>query len=218
MTVGGQNIDALPPDPVFRETASRFRSHHRNPGPVFTLGRIRFEATPADSIRQTTSLRPAARPIRPSSSRPARGGRGPEGGRAAARAAYRTSAVADQRTNTVDVVISAEAACRAVGTVTVAGTTPSIRSRRWSIRRLNTGRAFRRKNLPRPPTGCASSACSPAFQSGRKELPRTGPSDDHRGLGRQAPLFRRGARFLPPNGFGLQGYSGHRNLRAGPIR
>ncbi|CAN7207830.1 autotransporter assembly complex protein TamA [Pararhizobium sp. LjRoot235] len=213
--VNGQDIDTLPPDPVFPEGAPVPVEITVTPGPVFTFGNVVLKGD-ALGRRPDEYLKPGARA---DSTLIIKAGEKvvedlKEEGRPLARLTER-SAVADHKTNTVDVVIAAEGGPVApVGTVTVSGTKTVDPAFVASYSRLNGGKPYSPENLRKASErlrrlGVFSSIT--IRQADALAPDGTIPMSIEVSEGKHR-YFGAGAQYSTTDGFGIQGYWGHRNL------
>ncbi|MDQ0317863.1 translocation and assembly module TamA [Pararhizobium capsulatum DSM 1112] len=216
ITVNGQDIDSLPPDPVFPAGAPVPVAISVTPGPVFTIGKVTLEGdasgkNPADydlvagaQANSTLIIKAGEQVVEDLK----------EEGRPLAKLTNR-AAVADHKTNTVDVDIAAEGGPVApFGTVTVTGTKtvdPQFVAR---YSRLDTGRRYspeeiRKANERLRALGVFASITikEPTALAPDGSLPLTIEVSEgkHR-------YFGGGVQYSTTDGFGVQGYWGHRNL------
>ncbi|CAN7337399.1 autotransporter assembly complex protein TamA [Pararhizobium sp. LjRoot255] len=213
--VNGQDIDTLPPDPVFPDGAPVPVEITVTPGPVFTLGNVVLKGD-ARGRRPDEYLKPGARA---DSTLIIKAGEKvvedlKEEGRPFARLTER-SAIADHKTNTVDVVIAAEGGPVApVGTVTVTGTKTVDPAFVASYSRLNGGKPYSPENLRRASERLRQlGVFSSITIKEADELAPDGtiPMTIEVSEGKHR-YFGAGAQFSTTDGFGIQGYWGHRNL------
>lgn len=216
ITVNGTNIDELPPNPTFSRAQPVPVTVRIAPGPVFTLGHIKLKGDAAaldpakyDLVRGGNAgslviLRAGDKIVEDLKSQ----------GRPLARQAGR-EVVADHRTNTVDVTIAAEGGPIApIGQVSVAGeraVDPNF-IRRYS--RLNEGRPYSPEALKKASErlrqlGVFSSV---TIREATQLAPNgTIPMTIEVAEGKMR-YFGFGAQYSTIDGFGIQGYWGHRNL------
>lgn len=213
--VNGQDIDTLPPDPVFPDGAPVPVEIIVKPGPVFTLGNIVLKGD-ALGRRPDEYLKPGARA---DSTLIIKAGEKivedlKEEGRPLARLTER-SAIADHKTNTVDVVIAAEGGPVApVGTVTVTGTKTVDPTFVASYSRLNGGKPYSPENLRKASERLRQlGVFSSITIKEANELAPDGtiPMTIEVSEGKHR-YFGAGAQYSTTDGFGIQGYWGHRNL------
>lgn len=216
VTIGGRNIDDLPPNPKFDRSGPVPVTLRVEPGPVFTLGDIRFEGDAARLDPGRYDLRPggdagslviikAARQIvddLKTEGRPL---------------AHLTEqqVVADHKSQTVDVVLGAESGPIApIGPVSISGekaVDPDF-IRRYS--RLNQGKPYTPEDIRKASErlrklGVFSSVTIRESETlapdGSLPIGITVSEGKHR-------YFGFGASISTIDGAGLQGYWGHRNL------
>jgi len=213
--VNGQDIDTLPPDPVFPDGAPVPVEITVTPGPVFTLGDVVLKGD-AVGRRPDEYLKPGARA---DSTLIIKAGEKivddlKEEGRPLAKLTDR-SVVADHATNTVDVTIAAEGGPVApVGAVTVSGTQTVDPSFVADYSRLNGGKPYSPEALRKASDrlrqlGVFSSVT--IKQASALAPDGTIPMSIEVSEGKQR-YFGAGAQYSTTDGFGLQGYWGHRNL------
>ncbi|MDX3929775.1 MAG: autotransporter assembly complex family protein [Shinella sp.] len=215
VTVNGQDIDTLPPNPEFN-SASVPVNIRVVPGPAFTFGEITFSGdaesrNPADydlvpgaRADSTIILRAGEKIVADLKSE----------GRPLARLTDR-SATADHDAQTVDVVISAEGGPVApVGTVGVTGTKTVDAEFVRSYSRLNGGQPYSPEALTKASDrlrqlGVFSSVsireATELAPDGSLPMTIEVSEGKHR-------YFGVGAQYSNTDGIGLQGYWGHRNL------
>jgi translocation and assembly module TamA len=213
--VNGQDIDTLPPDPVFPDGAPVPVEITVTPGPVFTLGSVVLKGD-ALGRRPDEYLKPGARA---DSTLIIKAGEKvvedlKEEGRPLARLTER-SAIADHKTNTVDVVIAAEGGPVApVGAVTVTGTKTVDPAFVASYSRLNGGKPYSPENLRKASERLRQlGVFSSITIKEANELAPDGtiPMTIEVSEGKHR-YFGAGAQYSTTDGFGIQGYWGHRNL------
>ncbi|MEK1927313.1 MAG: autotransporter assembly complex family protein [Rhizobium giardinii] len=213
--VNGQDIDTLPPDPVFPDGAPVPVEITVTPGPVFTLGSVVLKGD-ALGRRPEEYLKPGARA---DSTLIIKAGEKvvedlKEEGRPLARLTER-SAIADHKTNTVDVVIAAEGGPVApVGAVTVTGTKTVDPAFVASYSRLNGGKPYSPENLRKASERLRQlGVFSSITIKEANELAPDGtiPMTIEVSEGKHR-YFGAGAQYSTTDGFGIQGYWGHRNL------
>lgn len=213
--VNGQDIDTLPPDPVFPDGAPVPVEITVTPGPVFTLGDVVLKGD-AIGRRPDEYLKPGARA---DSTLIIRAGEKvvedlKEEGRPLAKLTER-SVIADHATNTVDVTIAADGGPVApVGAVTVTGTKTVDPTFVASYSRLNGGKPYSPENLRKASErlrqlGVFSSI---TIKEANQLAPDgTIPMTIEVSEGKHR-YFGAGAQYSTTDGFGIQGYWGHRNL------
>jgi translocation and assembly module TamA len=216
ITVNGQDIDSLPPDPVFPEGAPIPVSVTVTPGPVFTIGKVTlqgdalgkdpedYELVPGAQANSTLIIKAGEQVVEDLKTE----------GRPLARLTRR-AAVADHTTNTVDIDIAAEGGPVApFGAVTVIGTKTVDPQFVADYSRLNTGSRYspeeiRKANERLRALGVFASITikEPTALAPDGSLPLTIEVSEgtHR-------YFGGGAQYSTTDGFGIQGYWGHRNL------
>jgi translocation and assembly module TamA len=213
--VNGQDIDTLPSDPVFPDGAPVSVEITVTPGPVFTLGNVVLKGD-ALGRRPDEYLKPGARA---DSTLIIKAGEKvvedlKEEGRPLARLTER-SAIADHKTNTVDVVIAAEGGPVApVGAVTVTGTKTVDPAFVASYSRLNGGKPYSPENLRKASERLRQlGVFSSITIKEANELAPDGtiPMTIEVSEGKHR-YFGAGAQYSTTDGFGIQGYWGHRNL------
>ncbi|RCW25983.1 autotransporter secretion outer membrane protein TamA [Ciceribacter lividus] len=216
ITIGGRNIDDLPPNPKFDRSGPVPVTLRVDPGPVFTLGDIRLQGDAARLDLGRYELRPggdagslviikAARQIVDDLKTE---------GRPLARLTEQ-QVVADHKSQTVDVVLGAESGPIApIGPVTISGekaVDPDF-IRRYS--RLNQGKPYTPEDIRKASErlrklGVFSSVTIKESETlapdGSLPLGITVSEGKHR-------YFGFGASISTIDGAGLQGYWGHRNL------
>jgi translocation and assembly module TamA len=216
ITVNGQDIDSLPPDPVFPAGAPVPVSVTVTPGPVFTIGKVTldgdalgknpddYDLVPGAQANSTLIIKAGEQVVEDLKTE----------GRPLAKLTNR-AAVADHTTNTVDVTIAAEGGPVApFGAVTVTGTETVDPQFVADYSRLNTGGRYspaeiRKANERLRALGVFASITikEPTALAADGSLPLTIEVSEgkHR-------YFGGGAQYSTTDGFGLQGYWGHRNL------
>lgn len=214
--INGQNLDSLPPDPSFPNGQPVPVTVTVKPGPVFTLGSVKFEGDAA-------GLNPAdydlALGTRADSTLIIRAGEKVvndlrEQGRPFAKLTER-SVVADHADSTVDVVISAEGGPVApVGEVSVSGTKTVDPGFVRDFSRLNEGRPYSPEDIRRASErlrqlGVFSSVT--IKEAGTLSPDGSIPMKIEVSEGKHR-YFGFGAQVSTTDGLGLSGYWGHRNL------
>lgn len=214
--INGQDIDSLPPDPSFPDGKAIPVTVNVTPGPVFTLGSVKFEGdaaglnpadydlalgTRADSTRIIKAGEKVVNDLR-------------EQGRPLAKLTER-SVVADHADSTVDVVISAESGPVApVGEVSVSGTKTVDPGFVRDYSRLNEGRPYSPEDIRRASErlrqlGVFSSVtikeANTLSPDGSIPMKIEVSEGKHK-------YFGFGAQVSTTDGLGLSGYWGHRNL------
>lgn len=214
--INGQDIDNLPPDPAFPDGQAIPVTVSVTPGPVFSLGSVKFEGDAA-------GLNPAdydlALGTRADSTRIIKAGEKVvddlrEQGRPLAKLTER-SVVADHADSTIDVVISAESGPVApVGEVSVSGTKTVDPGFVRDYSRLNEGRPYSPEDIRRASErlrqlGVFSSVtikeADTLSPDGSIPMKIEVSEGKHR-------YFGFGAQVSTTDGLGLSGYWGHRNL------
>ena len=216
VTVNGQDLDALPPNPEFNARGAIPVTISVEPGPVFTFGEIAFSGdaegrNPADyglvagaRADSTLILKAGEKIVADIKAE----------GRPLAKLTER-NATADHKTRTVDVVIAAEGGPVApVGTVGVSGTKTVDTDFVQRYSRINAGQPYSPEALSKAAErlrqlGVFSSVTIREAESLAPDgsLPMTIEVSEgkHR-------YFGVGAQYSNTDGLGLQGYWGHRNL------
>lgn len=214
--INGQDIDSLPPDPAFPDGQAIPVTVSVTPGPVFSLGSVKFEGdaaglnpadydlalgTRADSTQIIKAGEKVVNDLR-------------EQGRPLAKLTER-SVVADHADSTVDVVISAESGPVApVGEVSVSGTKTVDPGFVRDYSRLNEGRPYSPEDIRRASErlrqlGVFSSVtikeADTLSPDGSIPMKIEVSEGKHR-------YFGFGAQVSTTDGLGLSGYWGHRNL------
>ncbi|WP_438751572.1 autotransporter assembly complex protein TamA [Pararhizobium sp. O133] len=213
--VNGQDIDTLPPDPVFPNDAPVPVEITVTPGPVFTLGDVVLKGD-AVGKRPDEYLKPGNRA---DSTLIIKAGEKvvedlKEEGRPLAQLTDR-SVVADHASNTVDVTIAAEGGPVApVGAVSVAGTKTVDPEFVAEYSRLNGGDPYSPEEIRKASErlrqlGVFSSItikeATVLAPDGTIPMTIEVSEGKHR-------YFGAGAQYSTTDGFGIQGYWGHRNL------
>ena len=216
VTVAGQDLDSLPPNPEFNHSGAIPVTISVEPGPVFTFGEVAFSGdaegrNPADyglvagaRADSTTILKAGEKIVVDLKAE----------GRPLAKLTDR-NATADHETQTVDVVIAAEGGPVApVGTVGVTGTKTIDADFVQSYSRINAGQPYSPEALTKAAErlrqlGVFSSVTIREADklAADGSLPMTIEVSEgkHR-------YFGVGAQYSNTEGLGLQGYWGHRNL------
>ncbi|NOV18195.1 outer membrane protein assembly factor [Ensifer adhaerens] len=214
--INGQDIDSLPPDPSFPDGKAIPVTVRVTPGPVFSLGSVKFEGdaaglnpadydlalgTRADSTRIIKAGEKVVNDLR-------------EQGRPLAKLTER-SVVADHADSTVDVVISAESGPVApVGEVSVSGTKTVDPGFVRDYSRLNEGRPYSPEDIRKASErlrqlGVFSSVtikeANTLSPDGSIPMKIEVSEGKHK-------YFGFGAQVSTTDGLGLSGYWGHRNL------
>jgi len=222
--INGQDIDSLPPDPSFPDGQAVPVTVTVTPGPVFTLGSVRFEGDAARFDPSTYDLTPGARA---ESTLIIKAGEQivndlKEQSRPLARLTER-SVVADHATSTVDVTIAADGGPVApVGDLTVTGTRTVDPGFVRDYTRLNEGRPYSPENIRRAAERLRQlNVFSSVTIIEAAELAPDGKIPMHIQVSEgKHRFFGFGGQVSTTDGLGLQGYWGHRNLfgRAESIR
>ena len=214
--VAGKPIESLPPDPVFPAGAPVPVTITVDPGPVFTFGNILLESDAGGRDPKAYSLEPGNRA---DSTLIIKAGEKivedlKKEGRPLATLKSRT-AVADHKTNTVDVTIGAEGGPVApFGAVAIKGARTVNPDFVANYSRLNTGRQYSPEEMRKASErlrqlGVFSSItireAEQLAPDGSLPLTIEVSEGKHR-------YFGAGAKFSSTDGFGVQGYWGHRNL------
>lgn len=216
VTIDGQDLDALPPNPEFNRRGAIPVTISVEPGPVFTFGDIVFSGdaegrNPADydlvpgaRAASTTILKAGERIVVDLEAE----------GRPLARLTER-NATADHASQTVDVVIAAEGGPVApVGEVGVTGTKTVDPAFVQRYSRINAGQPYSPEALTKASErlrqlGVFSSVtireASALAPDGSLPMTIEVSEGKHR-------YFGAGAQYSNTDGLGLQGYWGHRNL------
>ncbi|MXN52945.1 BamA/TamA family outer membrane protein [Shinella sp. AETb1-6] len=216
VTVNGQDLDSLPPNPEFNDRAAIPVTIRVDPGPVFTFGDVAFSGdadrfNPADyglvagaRADSTVILKAGEKVVVDLKAE----------GRPLAKLVER-NATADHKTRTVDVVIAAEGGPVApVGEVGVTGTKTVDAGFVQRYSRINAGQPYSPEALNKAAErlrtlGVFSSVtireASQLAPDGSLPMTIEVSEGKHR-------YFGVGAQYSNTDGFGLQGYWGHRNL------
>lgn len=215
VTVNGQDLDTLPPDPDFPDGAPIPVEITVTPGPAFTLGEVILKGD-AVGRRPNEYLKPGERA---DSTLIIKAGEQvvadlKEEGRPLARLTDR-SAVADHASNTVDVTLDAVGGPVApVGAVTVTGTKTIDPGFVADYSRLNNGETYSPEEMRKASErlrqlGVFSSItikeATVLAPDGSIPMNIEVSEGKHR-------YFGAGAQYSTTDGFGVQGYWGHRNL------
>ncbi len=216
ITVDGKNIDSLPPNPVFDRSKPVAVNVNVDPGPVFHVRDVQFggdaamrdpadyDLAPGEEAGSLVIIKAGDKIVEQLKSE----------GRPLAKLTKR-EVVADHRTSTVDIVITTEGGPVApVGTVGVTGekTVKPDFIQRYS--RLNRGEAYSPEALKKAGDRLrALGVFSSVTIHEANELAADGtlPMTIEVSEGKQR-YFGFGANYSTIDGFGLQGYWGHRNL------
>jgi translocation and assembly module TamA len=216
ITVDGKNIDNLPPNPVFDRSKPVTVNVNVDPGPVFHVRDVQFggdaamrnpadyDLAPGEEAGSLVIIKAGDKIVEQLKSE----------GRPLAKLTKR-EVVADHRTSTVDIVITTEGGPVApVGTVGVTGekTVKPDFIQRYS--RLNRGEAYSPEALKKAGDRLrALGVFSSVTIHEANELAADGtlPMTIEVSEGKQR-YFGFGANYSTIDGFGLQGYWGHRNL------
>jgi translocation and assembly module TamA len=216
VTINGQDLDSLPPNPEFNDRAAIPVTIRVDPGPVFTFGDVAFSGdadrfNPADyglvagaRADSTVILKAGEKVVVDLKAE----------GRPLAKLVER-NATADHKTRTVDVVIAAEGGPVApVGEVGVTGTKTVDAGFVQRYSRINAGQPYSPEALNKAAErlrtlGVFSSVtireASQLAPDGSLPMTIEVSEGKHR-------YFGVGAQYSNTDGFGLQGYWGHRNL------
>lgn len=216
ITVDGKNIDNLPPNPVFDRSKPVTVNVNVDPGPVFHVRDVQFggdaamrnpadyDLAPGEEAGSLVIIKAGDKIVEQLKSE----------GRPLAKLTKR-EVVADHRTSTVDIVITTDGGPVApVGTVGVTGekTVKPDFIQRYS--RLNRGEAYSPEALKKAGDRLrALGVFSSVTIHEANELAADGtlPMTIEVSEGKQR-YFGFGANYSTIDGFGLQGYWGHRNL------
>ncbi len=216
ITVDGKNIDNLPPNPVFDRSKPVTVNVNVDPGPVFHVRDVQFggdaamrnpadyDLAPGEEAGSLVIIKAGDKIVEQLKSE----------GRPLAKLTKR-EVVADHRTSTVDIVITTDGGPIApVGTVGVTGekTVKPDFIQRYS--RLNRGEAYSPEALKKAGDRLrALGVFSSVTIHEANELAADGtlPMTIEVSEGKQR-YFGFGANYSTIDGFGLQGYWGHRNL------
>lgn len=216
VTVNGQSVDTLPPDPVFPKGAPVPVVVTATPGPEFKLGAVRFEGSVANRNPVDYELTQGARA---DSTLIIKAGEKvvedlKEEGRPLAKLTNR-SVVADHKTQTVDVVIAAEGGPQAaVGVLTVTGTKTVDPEFVATYSRLNDGKLYSPSELRKATDRLRALGVFSSItikQADTLAPDGTIPMTIEVSEGKHR-YFGAGAQYSSTDGFGLQSYWGHRNL------
>lgn len=216
VTIDGRDIDTLEPDPDFQTNGRVPVTIDVTPGPVFSLGSVRFEGDVTNRDPATYGLTTGAQAdstlIIKAGEQLVRDLK--EEGRPLAKLTNR-SVVADHASSTVDVVISAQGGPVApIGEVGVTGTKTVDPQFVETYSRLNGGKPYSPEALTKAADrlrklGVFSSVTIKEADGLAPDgsIPMTIEVSEgkHR-------YFGVGAQYSNTDGFGLQGYWGHRNL------
>ncbi len=216
VTVGGQALDDLPPNPEFSRRGPVPVTITVRPGPVFSFGKVSFSGdaagrnpadygiAPGERADSTIILKAGERVVADLKSE----------GRPFAKLVER-NATADHKTQTVDVVIAAEGGpVASVGTVAVSGTQAVDADFVESYSRINAGQPYSPEALSKAADrlrklGVFSSVtireATALAPDGSLPMTIEVSEGKHR-------YFGFGAQVSNTDGLGLQGYWGHRNL------
>ncbi len=216
VTVNGQDLDSLPPNPEFNRNGPIPVTISVQPGPAFTFGEVAFSGdaegrNPADfglvpgaRADSTAILRAGERVVVDLRAE----------GRPFAKLTER-KAIADHKTQTVDVIIAAEGGPVApIGTVGVSGTKTVDPDFVQRFSRINAGQPYSPEALSRAAErlralGVFSSVT--IRDAGKLAADGSLPMTIEVSEGKHR-YFGAGAQYSNTDGFGLQGYWGHRNL------
>jgi translocation and assembly module TamA len=216
VTVNGQDLDALPPNPEFNSSGPIPVTISVQPGPAFTFGEVAFSGdaegrNPADfglvpgaRADSTVILRAGERVVVDLRSE----------GRPFAKLTER-KAIADHKTQTVDVIIAAEGGPVApIGTVDVSGTKTVDPAFVQRFSRINAGQPYSPEALSRAAErlrGLGVFSSVTIRDAGKLAADGSLPMTIEVSEGKHR-YFGAGAQYSNTDGFGLQGYWGHRNL------
>ncbi|MGB3876010.1 autotransporter assembly complex protein TamA [Shinella zoogloeoides] len=216
VTVNGQDLDSLPPNPEFNHRGAIPVTISVEPGPVFTFGEVAFSGDAEGRNPADYGLVPGARA---DSTIILKAGEKvvvdlKAEGRPLAKLTER-NATADHKTQTVDVVIAAEGGPVApVGAVGVNGTKTVDPGFVQRYSRINAGQPYSPEALTKASErlralGVFSSVtireASKLAPDGSLPMTIEVSEGKHR-------YFGVGAQYSNTDGIGLQGYWGHRNL------
>lgn len=213
--VNGQDIDTLPPDPSFPDGAPIPVVITVTPGPVFTLRDLLLKGdavgkNPDEYLKigepaESTGIIKAGEKIVEDLK---------EEGRPLARLTER-SATADHASDTVDVVIAADGGPVApVGVVTVTGTKTVDPAFVAMYSRINGGDPYSPENLRKASERLRQLGVFSSItikEAGQLAPDGTIPMTIEVSEGKHR-YFGAGAQFSTTDGFGVEGYWGHRNL------
>lgn len=216
VTVNGTNIDDLPPNPTFPRTKPVPVVVTIDPGPVFVLGKIRFEGTAATLDPATYGLTPggdaSSLTIIKAGDRIVNDYKNQ--GHPLAKVIKR-DVVADHDKNTVDVTLQVDSGPVApIGNVAVTGQKSVDPNFIRYYSRINEGQPYSPTELKKASDrlrklGVFSSV---TIREADKLAPNGSiPTTIEVSEGKQR-YFGVGAQYSTIDGFGLQGYWGHRNL------
>lgn len=216
VTVAGQDVDNLPPNPSFSKAGPVPVAIHVAPGPVFTLGHITLNGDAAGRSPDALGLAPggdaSSLVILKAGERLVADLRNE--GRPLARLDKR-EVVADHATQKVDVLLSATGGpVAAVGTVTVNGTKTVDRDFVRDYSRLNAGQPFKPDEMRKASDRLRNLGVfsSITIKEGKELAPDgTIPLSIDVSEGKHR-YFGFGAQVSTTDGAGLSGYWGHRNL------
>ncbi|MFB2553554.1 autotransporter assembly complex protein TamA [Ensifer soli] len=216
VTLNGQELDTLPPDPTFPDGRPVPVAIRVTPGPAFSLASIRFEGDAAGKSPADYDLNPG---MRADSIAIIKAGEKivndlKEEGRPFAKLTSR-EVVADHNTSTVSVVIAASGGPVAdVGAVSVKGTKTVDPAFVEDYSRLNGSRPYSPEEIRKAAErlrqlGVFSSVT--IKEADRLAADGTLPMTIEVSEGKHR-YFGVGAQYSTTDGLGLQGYWGHRNL------
>jgi translocation and assembly module TamA len=216
VTINGQDLDSLPPNPEFNVNGAIPVTISVEPGPVFTFGDVAFSGDAEGRNPADYGLVPGARA---DSTIILKAGEKvvvdlKAEGRPLAKLVER-NATADHKTQTVDVVIAAEGGPVApVGDVGVTGTktVDPVFVQRYS--RINAGQPYSPEALNKAAERLRTLGVfsSVTIREADKLAPDGSlPMTIEVSEGKHR-YFGVGAQYSNTDGFGLQGYWGHRNL------
>lgn len=216
VTVGGQDLDSLPPNPEFNQRGAVPVTISVEPGPAFTFGEVTFSGDAEGRNPADYGLVPGARA---DSTLILKAGEKvvvdlKAEGRPLARLTER-NATADHKTQTVDVVIAAEGGPVApVGEVGVSGTKTVDPDFVQRYSRINAGQPYSPEALTKAAERLRTLGVfsSVTIREADKLAPDGSlPMTIEVSEGKHR-YFGVGAQYSNTDGLGLQGYWGHRNL------
>lgn len=216
VTVGGQDLDSLPPNPEFNQRGAVPVTISVEPGPAFTFGEVAFSGDAEGRNPADYGLVPGARA---DSTLILKAGEKvvvdlKAEGRPLARLTER-NATADHKTQTVDVVIAAEGGPVApVGEVGVSGTKTVDPDFVQRYSRINAGQPYSPEALTKAAERLRTLGVfsSVTIREADKLAPDGSlPMTIEVSEGKHR-YFGVGAQYSNTDGLGLQGYWGHRNL------
>ncbi|TCN45252.1 autotransporter secretion outer membrane protein TamA [Shinella granuli] len=216
VTVGGRDLDSLPPNPEFNQRGAVPVTISVEPGPAFTFGEVAFSGDAEGRNPADYGLVPGARA---DSTLILKAGEKvvvdlKAEGRPLARLTER-NATADHKTQTVDVVIAAEGGPVApVGEVGVSGTKTVDPDFVQRYSRINAGQPYSPEALTKAAERLRTLGVfsSVTIREADKLAPDGSlPMTIEVSEGKHR-YFGVGAQYSNTDGLGLQGYWGHRNL------